>query len=341
MLKSGASNEKKIIFFVVILSVIAIYYFVQNKLHREKRWPPEVQTVFVESSLDKSYQPALFYVPPQNGRPTPLLVALHTWSGDYRQLTSIPYFEYCRENGWAFIHPNFRGPNNNPDATGSDNVIQDIVDAVAYAQNNSKIDKRRIYLVGCSGGGYTGLLVTARHPGLWAGLSVWAAIADLKQWYFESLKRKNTDVVNSLIKSCGGEPGQSESIDEEYGRRSPVYFLKKAVGLKIDLNAGIHDGYNGSVPINHSLEAFNLLCQANDLNQYKLTEDEIKYFVKNQNVPEHLRKERAEDLLYGEKKVLFRRTAGPIRLTIFEGNHEVITRAAMDWLSRQVRWQTN
>jgi poly(3-hydroxybutyrate) depolymerase len=337
MLKSGASNEKKIIFFVVILSVIAIYYFVQNKLHREKRWPPEVQTVFVESSLDKSYQPALFYVPPQNGRPTPLLVALHTWSGDYRQLTSIPYFEYCRENGWAFIHPNFRGPNNNPDATGSDNVIQDIVDAVAYAQNNSKIDKRRIYLVGCSGGGYTGLLVTARHPKLWAGVSMWAAVTDLEKFYFQSLRRKNGDVVNSLIKSCGGEPGQAESIDEQYRRRSPVHFLKKAGGLNIDLNAGIHDGYNGSVPINHSLEAFNLLCQANDLNQYKLTEDEIKYFVKNQSVPEHLRKETGEDLLYGEKKVLFRRTAGPIRLTIFEGNHEIITGAALDWLSRQVR----
>jgi hypothetical protein len=123
----------------------------------------------------------------------------------------------------------------------------------------------------------------------------------------------------------------------EYRRRSPIYHLKKASGLNIDLNAGIHDGHNGSVPINHSLKAFNLLCQANDLKQCRLTEAEIEYFIKNQSVPEHLRNERAEDLLYGKKKVLFRRIAGPVRLTIFDGGHEIITRAAMEWLSQQVR----
>lgn len=182
--------RKSFIFLVIILGIIVIYYFAYNKLHRQKRWPPQVKTVFLESSLDKSRQPSLFYVPTYNETPTPLLVALHTWSGDYRQLTSIPYFEYCRENGWAFIHPNFRGPNDNPEATGSDNAIQDILDAVTYAKNNSRIDNRRIYLVGCSGGGYTGLLVAARHPGLWTGVSVWAAVADLKQFYFESLRKK-------------------------------------------------------------------------------------------------------------------------------------------------------
>jgi pimeloyl-ACP methyl ester carboxylesterase len=337
MLKSRLSNEKKIIFLLMILSVIVIYYFAQNKLRKEKKWAPEVKTVFVESSLDRSHQPCLFYVPPYNETPPPLLVALHTWSGDYRQLTSIPYFEYCQEKGWVFIHPNFRGPNDNPEATGSAKAIQDIFDAVTYAKNNSRIDNKRIYLVGCSGGGYAGLLVAARHPNLWTGVSVWAAVVDLKQFYFESLRKKNMDVVNSLSKSCGGEPGQTESIDEEYRRRSPVHFLKKAGGLNIDLNAGIHDGYSGSVPINHSLEAFNLLCQANDLNQYKLTEDEIKYFVKNQSVPEHLRKERAEDLSYGINRILFRRIAGPVRLTIFDGGHEIITRAAGEWFSRQVR----
>lgn len=329
--------RKKSVYFLIILSVIVVCYFAQSKLRGEKRWPPEVKTVFSESSLDKSRQPSLFYVPPYSGNPTPLLVALHTWSGDYRQITSIPYFEHCKENGWAFIHPNFRGPNNNPDATGSAKVIQDILDAVAYAQNNSKIDNKRIYLAGCSGGGYTGLLVGATHPKLWAGVSLWSAVADLKEFYFEGLKRKNGKVVNSLIKSCGGEPGQTERIDEEYRRRSPVYHLKRAPGLAIDLNAGIHDGHNGSVPINHSLEAFNLLCQANDLKQYMLTQDEIKYFVENESVPEHLRNERAEDLLYGKKKVLFRRTAGPVRLTLFDGGHEIITRAAMEWLSQQVR----
>ena len=48
----------------------------------------------------------------------PLLVALHTWSGDYKQRASIPYAQWCIEKGWAFVHPQFRGPNRRPEATG-------------------------------------------------------------------------------------------------------------------------------------------------------------------------------------------------------------------------------
>jgi len=68
-----------------------------------------------------------------------------------------PYAQWCLEHGWSFIHPNFRGPNNNATATGSDYVINDILDSVRFVFQRCSVDKSRVYLVGCSGGGYTAL----------------------------------------------------------------------------------------------------------------------------------------------------------------------------------------
>jgi pimeloyl-ACP methyl ester carboxylesterase len=330
--------RKTFICLAIIGIVISTYYIGKRLLdHLENRWPREVKTVFIESSLDQTFQPSLFYNPSGDQRSAPLLVALHTWSGDYQQTSSIPYFKYCKKNGWIFIHPHCRGPNNNPDATGSNKVIQDILDAVAYAKNETRVNNQRIYLIGCSGGGYTALMAAAKRPDLWAGVSVWASISDLRNWYFESFAKGNLTLVKSLIDSCGGTPGQSEKVGEEYRKRSPINFLDRAAKLNIDINIGIHDGHNGSVPINHSLEAFNRLCDANHLEQYKLSEKEIEYFVKNQKIPEHLRNERVNDPFYKEKKVIFRRIAGPVRLTIFDGGHEIVPNAALNWLSKQVK----
>ena len=51
--------------------------------------------------------------------------------------------------------------------------------------------------------------------------------------------------------------------------------------------------------------------------------------------PAELAAEREDDPDYGEKAVLFRRTAGPSRVTIFAGGHEGIAQAAVNWLARQ------
>ena len=52
-------------------------------------FPLEVRQVEIESTVDGSKQPALFYIPEEtindSSKPVPLLVALHTWSFDYSQ----------------------------------------------------------------------------------------------------------------------------------------------------------------------------------------------------------------------------------------------------------------
>ena len=41
------------------------------------------------------------------------------------------------------------------------------------------------------------------------------------------------------------------------------------------------------------------------------------------------------DSLYGKKKSMFRRTVGNTRVTIYNGGHEMIHLAALNWLSQQ------
>ena len=104
-----------------------------------------------QSSADQSEQPAMFYAPVSK-KPVPLMVALHTWSGNYKQKYHKAIEQWCIKHGWAYIHPDFRGPNNRPEATGSKLVVADIVSAVEYAKKSTQIDHSAIYLVGTSGG---------------------------------------------------------------------------------------------------------------------------------------------------------------------------------------------
>lgn len=296
----------------------------------DQAWPSVVRRIEYTSSADQSQQPALFYAS-DSSRPRPVLVALHTWSFDYTQVSSIPYAEWCIEKDWVFIHPNFRGPNNNPQATGSELVVADILSAVEYAKAHALVDATRIYLVGESGGGYAALLLAGRAPHIWAGVSAWGPITDLGDWYFET-KSRNLKYAQEIVASCGGIPQRGSAAETECRKRSAMTYLANARGLLIDINAGIRDGHgtNGPVPICQSLRAYNLLAHPAD----RLSEEAIDIMVKLAHVPKELRFS-GKDPLYGDNQVLLRRQSGKVRLSLFDGGHEIIHRAALAWLAAQ------
>ncbi|MBW7997188.1 MAG: hypothetical protein FVQ81_11595 [Candidatus Glassbacteria bacterium] len=141
--------------------------------------------------------------------------------------------------------------------------------------------------------------------------------------------------ADEMEAACGGAPGVSPGVDREYHARSPMSVLDGTGGVAIEINAGIHDGHTGSVPAGHALRAFNMLAAANGEPDKALTEDEITEFELTEAVPAGLAGERVNDPSYGEKRVLFRRAAGPVRVTLFEGGHEGLPSAGCEWLSRQ------
>jgi hypothetical protein len=85
----------------------------------------------------------MMFYKPKVDTSRPLLVALHSWSNNYRQKESVIYAEWCIANDWIFIHPNFRGPNNKPEATGSELVVGDVLSAIDYAKASLEILFRR------------------------------------------------------------------------------------------------------------------------------------------------------------------------------------------------------
>ncbi|MEW5853324.1 MAG: prolyl oligopeptidase family serine peptidase [Myxococcota bacterium] len=300
-------------------------------LHPVRGWPAAVREITYLSPVDHTAQPALFYAPPTR-TPRPLLVVLHTWSRDHRHPNSAPFAQWCVDKRWVMVHPNFRGPNHGPHALGSEAAIQDILAAVSYARTHANVDARRIYLVGWSGGGHASLLVAARAPQLWAGVSAWVPVTDLAAWYFQTRGTPHTHYAEDIRAACGGVPFVGSDAAEECARRSPLGLLRQARGVPLDLNAGIHDGHHrdGKVPISHTLAAYNQLAHP----RHRITARQARELVERSRVPGKLRY-RGRDRHYGDNPVLVRRQSGAVRLTIFEGGHLIRRSAALHWLSKQ------
>ncbi len=312
--------------YLIFISFFCTDISAQNPI---QGWPELVKKAEIVSSLDGTPQPSLTYAPNQKTN-IPLLVALHTWSGDYKQKESAKFAQWCIENGWAFIHPNYRGPNKNPQSAGSEFVISDIKDAVNYMIETSAIDTNRIYLIGGSGGGYNALQVVAKMPDIWAGVSAWVPITDLNAWYYDN-RKSGRHYADDIISATGGIPGSGVSIDQQYYERSPIHFLADSLHVPVDIAAGIYDGHQGSVPIRHSLLAFNKLAQPED----QLTTSEISFFVDSAKVPLHLHTVIYDPTYPNNKTPLFRRVSENVRITIFDGAHDTLYETGLTWLKHQ------
>lgn len=281
---------------------------------------------------DGSTQPAFVITPPnfdpQSGR-YPLVVSLHTWSNGYEQrheeLESL-----VQQKGWIYLFPDFRGRNDNPLACGSEAAQQDILDAVAWAKQTYPVDEQRVYLTGTSGGGHMSLLMAGRYPQLWTAVSAWVPISDLAAWHEG---HPSDDYGEMMRAAAGGPPGASAAVDQEYRKRSPLTWLAAAKDLPVDIAAGVRDGHEGSVPIRQTLDAFNVLATA--AGGETISAEEIEQLSAGPEARLTAPKESdlEQDAALG-RAIYLRRHAGRSRVTIFEGGHEGIATAQVDWLER-------
>ncbi len=290
--------------------------------------PPET-TFSVTSTLDGEKQPCLF-VPAAGEEARPLLVGLHPWSQGFNTFPGMAHWQRAaRMRNWHYLQPHFRGPNKNPNACASPQARQDVLDAVDYVLQHYTVDPQRIYLAGCSGGGHMALVMAAHAPERWTAVSAWCPITDLAAWHAECTAA-NRVYAQDMEAVCGGVPGASDAVNLQYHSRSSIFVLARAAAVPLDINAGIHDGHSGSVSIHHSLDAFNVIAEAHDAQ--KIPGEEIATLE-----AEHtLQPPAAQDESYG-RVIHLRRTAGPSRVTIFEGGHEgdALADTACRWLEQQ------
>jgi dienelactone hydrolase len=312
----------------LLAGLAAVSIFAAEEPKPPPALPPGVQVVQVRNSSDGTAEP-VWFLPNPAAEPAPLLVHLHSWSA---RLGEAALARECAKRGWSFVSPNFRGPNNRPEACGSRLAIQDVLDAVAFARRSTAVDPRRIFLVGGSGGGHMALMMAQAAPELWAGVSAWVPITDLAAWHAFS-KQQGSRYHTMMEQACGGPPG-TPVTDAEYRARSPLFFLSRARGVAIDLQVGIRDGHEGSVPVSHALHAFNALAAANRQDERSLAAADIDFITTHARIPDALAGEKVDESPR-RRAVLFRRVAGPVRLTIFDGGHESDFGTAVRWLAEQ------
>lgn len=289
-----------------------------------KIWPIEFREVEIKSPLDGEIQKAYFYVS-RSGKPQPLIVSLHTWSGNYTQ--DDPLAKQILEKDWNYIHPDFRGANKTPRACGSKYAIDDIDQAINFAIRHGNVDMLNIHVIGVSGGGMATLLSYMNSIYLVSSFSAWVPISDLKAWYYQSLGRKNGYAEHIL---AGTSSGDSVLNVDEAVKRSPLYMItptEQRKDSRLFIYAGIHDGYEGSVPVSQSMNFYNKVIRDYGASNDKIISDkEILDLVSMRTSPTLPNKK------LGNRNIIYERNFKNISLLLFEGKHEMLNDIALELL---------
>jgi hypothetical protein len=275
-------------------------------------WPEGFSEVEIEGSAPDPQR--AWFVAAKDDVAQPLLVSLHTWSGDYTQ--PDPLADLAAREGWNYIHPDFGGRNDHPAACLSEAAIAGMDDAIDYAIRNGRVDSGRVFVSGWSGGGYAalGLYLKTRHR-VHTFLS-WVPISDLAAWYRQSLAKGLQ--YASDIAHCTGMDGVFSA--QAAMVRSPLHWnIAEAPAARLELYAGINDGHEGSVPISHSIEFFNRMADLLGFSARIIPPATTVGLLTR-----GLDAEGGRGLTIEGRSVIFSQEAGPVSITIFEGGHEML-----------------
>jgi hypothetical protein len=86
--------------------------------------------------------------------------------------------------------------------------------------------------------------------------------------------------------------------------------------------------------VSNALHAFNALAAANGHSARALAAADVDFITAQARLPDSLVAEKVDEP-NRRRPVLFRRAAGPVRLTIFDGAHESDFAPGVRWLAEQ------
>lgn len=269
----------------------------------------------VKSSKDGTLQKVCFR---RSTRPdAPLLVHLHTWSTNFQDQGQAFLKELALRKDYNYIIPDARGPNRNPEACGSDLVISDIDDAISFMTGDSGRRITSVLIFGVSGGGYSGLHHYLRGRQTANNYLLWVPITDLESWYHET-RNRGEDHAEDILR-C------TKNLDPEQLRlRSPLHRIPtKSDDLpKLQIFAGVRDGYEGPVPVTQSIGFYNRLVQSMGDNDAVVPLEVTLSLVRRGYDATKFRTD--EDL-----RVIAEYRSGPVVLSVFDGKHEAMPKSSI------------
>lgn len=287
-----------------------------------KNWPAGFIQTEINSTADGSIQKAWFHATATSS-PQPLIISLHTWSGDYNQEDPLAREILLRD--WNYIHPDFRGPNNRPEACGSPLVIADLEDAIHFAVQYGNVDTTNVHIIGVSGGGYAALLAYMKIKYPVKSFNAWVPISNLSDWYWESKGRNARYATDIEQVAMTGNQMNWKDLDSRSPIKLPLPLVKRKKA-SLNIYAGVHDGYSGSVPISHSILFYNKIAS-------QLYPGQKNKQVDSSTILSLLSKQLnpvadKNMTLAGRNIHLFKSQPG-LSLTIFEGGHEMLVPASL------------
>lgn len=290
---------------------------------RDPAWPAACQRVDIVSARDGTKQQAYFHRSAKAG-PQPLVVSLHSWSAGYEQADALLPQVLARDV--HYIHPDFRGKNDRPEAAGSDLALSDLDEAIDFALQHADVDPAQIHVVGQSGGGHATLLMFQRSRHRLASCAAFVPISDLETWFYESLGRRQK-YYRDLLRVTRS-PDSLRFDGAEARRRSPLFMptpVARRRDTKLLIAAGVHDGYTGSVPVTQSIAMFNKLVldfggEATD----QVPADTTLALATARTLP------RLPPARFGDRQLVYEKRFRNLRLVMFEGGHEFVLPAALE-----------
>jgi dienelactone hydrolase len=284
----------------------------------------QFEKVDILSSKDKTLQPS-FCRKTTSKSPQPLLVYLHSWTSDYRQIDSMAVIAKNRD--WNYISPNFRGPGWNPQSCGSEYVIADIDDAIEFMIKNANVDKQEVHIYGRSAGGHAVMLAYMRLKYPAKTFSSWVGISNFVDWYYETGTRKLPQ-HKQLMMATGDT---LKPNFEEMKRRSPFFqpMPQNRENAKLNLYTGIHDGYVGSVTVTQAINFYNRLVSE----KYPKSSSAI---VPQKDIIELLTKRTYKAInpnlteTINGRLVHYKKQQNEYKLVVFEGGHEMFISTVLE-----------
>jgi len=254
----------------------------------------------------------------QSVEPKPLVVSLHEWSSDYTHIDPISVL--VADENWNYIHPDFQGPNWTKGACLSSKALRDIDASIDYAIKHGSVDLDNIFILGVSGGGYAALGAYLRSRHQVKGFQSWVPISDLTAWFYQSIDRNNVYAEHILKCTSDGEKFDQQSAME----RSPLFWeIDKSPNGKLDIYAGITDGYTGSVPLSHSILFYNRLVSEYGFPEAIVNDKEMVGLLTRGIVPNSPKE------YIGGRDVLLSRGIPQVSINIFQGGHEMLVDHAL------------
>ena len=188
------------------------------------------QTIYEQTLYENDLELDIFaYQIPEGFDPEtiyPILIAFHQWGGNHMSPFSTTFDEEANSRDWIFMSP-FGGSSNNYNHQDAQYMVKKAID---WMIENYNIDESRIYVVGGSMGGASGMIYANNHlnpdePMIAATASA-SGILDCERRALEM------DGNNSMTEWFGGN---YDEVPFEYHRNSAIYFADSTQSMHYNL----------------------------------------------------------------------------------------------------------